>query len=111
MFWASSCVVSNSVVRNVRLYSWVRVVFRVLWMFVASCWVSALEFAMMQIFRLHFVRWFTCLVWVCGSVAILGTYLVCSLRARYGLCFQSGDEYCCTLVDFFVFVGAVDALF
>ena len=35
--------------------------------------------------------WVPCLVWVCGSVAIIWTLLVCRLRARYGGCYQPGS--------------------
>jgi hypothetical protein len=64
---------------------------RVLWVVVASIMVSALEFAMVKMFRLYFMRWFPCLVWVCGSVASFWTYSMCNLWARYDVCFQSGS--------------------
>ena len=46
---------------------------------------------MMYTFRLYFAVWEpACDVCVCGSVAISWAQLVYRLRAKYGVCFQTG---------------------
>ena len=52
--------------------------------------VSAFEFSMMYTSKLYFEGWVPCDVCVYGIAAIFLTQLVCRLRARYGVCFQSG---------------------
>ena len=80
-----------SVVLVVCSYSWVSENFGVFCICAASSRKIALEFALMQMFRLYFVCWVPCSMWVCGSVDIILTWLICKLRARHGVCFQSGS--------------------
>ena len=61
-FPLSICVSSSRVVSILCVwvlcpYAWVRVVLRVLWMFVASIYVSAFEFATRYTCRLYLGRW------------------------------------------------------
>ncbi len=70
---ASGRVVSILCVWVLSPYVWVRVVFRVLWMCVASSCVSAFEFATRYICRLYLGRCWCCVVCVCGIVAICCT--------------------------------------
>jgi len=52
---------------------------------------------MMYTSRLYFAGWVPCYVYVCGSVAIFLTWLVCRLRTKHGVCFQSGRMSIVTL--------------
>ena len=70
MFVASSRVVSIMFVWVMCPYSWVRVVFQVLWMLDASSCVSAFKFATSYMCRLY-LRWCGCWVeCVCDIVAM-----------------------------------------
>ena len=72
MFVASGRMVSILYVWVLCPYAWVRVMFRVLWMCVASSCVSALEFATRYMCRLYLGRcwcWVVCVcVWYRGNV-------------------------------------------
>ncbi len=73
MLVASGRVVSIMYVWVLSLYVWVRVVFRVLWMRVASSCVSALELATIFICRLYLERCRCWVVCMCGIVAMCWT--------------------------------------
>ncbi len=70
MFVACGRVVSIMCVWVLFPYSWVRVMFRVLWMCVASSCVSAFEFATMYMCRLYLGRCGCWVVCVCGIVTM-----------------------------------------
>ncbi len=70
MFFASSRVASIMCVWVLCPYSWVRVVFKVWWLFDTSSCVSAFKFATMYMCRLY-LWWCWCwVVCVCGIVAM-----------------------------------------
>ena len=73
MFMASSRVVSILCVWVLCPYAWVKVMFRVLWICVASSCVSAFEFTTRYICRLYLRRCWCWVVCVCGIVAMCCT--------------------------------------
>ena len=75
-------MMSISMERIVCPYSYMRAIVRVSCMQVGSSWESALELATRNKFRLHFVGLLSCMVGVCGRVAISGTLSVYRLRSR-----------------------------
>ncbi len=70
MYVASGRVVSIMCVSVMCPYSWVRDMFKVLWMFVASSCVSAFEFATRYLRRLYLGWCWCCVICVCGVVAM-----------------------------------------
>ncbi len=91
MLVASGRVVSIMYVWVLSPYVWVRVVFRVLWMCVASSCVSAYEFATRYMCRLYLERcrfWGSVYVRYCGNVLdVIGMKISC----KVGCVFPVGE--------------------